>query len=368
MTGENADASPRSDPQVSHAEFLACRRFESLDGLRALSILAVIWHHTAATAFGGGLLAHMGTEGVTLFFAISGFLITTLLLRERHRTGLIDLRAFYVRRALRIFPLYYVVLMVYLVLVVVLERNSAVGGQFFRNLPYFLTYTSNWFVPLDGRVIFYFAWSLAAEEQFYLVWPALMNRLKTGARALVVIAAVTAVLIGIESLPVSDPFPGPDVRWFVTKVPLAIMLGVMAGLALDSPRGFSFLRPCVGSRSASVLWMLAVAAFGFLGAPRFVLHSAMVGLVISCVVNPRHCVAFALNWPPLAYVGKISYGMYLVHMLCKNLSVRILTKLSPEPGWSLIFLTTTVLAVVAAGLSFRFFESSFLSRKVAFER
>lgn len=93
----------------------------------------------------------------------------TLLLRERERNSKIDLKAFYIRRSLRIFPLYYGVLFLYMVLVSVLERDSTAGQAFFNNLIYFATYTSNLFVPLDGRVIFYFAWSLAAEEQFYLM-------------------------------------------------------------------------------------------------------------------------------------------------------------------------------------------------------
>uniref|UniRef100_UPI0025BF7B9B acyltransferase family protein n=1 Tax=Hydrogenophaga sp. TaxID=1904254 RepID=UPI0025BF7B9B len=140
-----------------HERFLALRRFDSLDGLRALAVIAVVWQHTAGKAFSGTPLATIGGEGVTLFFAISGFLITTLLLRERDRRGTIDLRAFYVRRTLRIFPIYYLTLLTYVVLVWTFERDSEAGQEFFSNLPYFFTYTSNWFVELKERTIFYFA-------------------------------------------------------------------------------------------------------------------------------------------------------------------------------------------------------------------
>jgi peptidoglycan/LPS O-acetylase OafA/YrhL len=108
----------------------------------------------------------VGAQGVSLFFASSGFLITTLLLREKARNSRIDLKAFYVRRSLRIFPLYYGVLLVHIALVTLLERDSVTGQAFYDNLIYFATCTSNLFVPLDGRVIFYFAWSVAAEEPF----------------------------------------------------------------------------------------------------------------------------------------------------------------------------------------------------------
>src|SRR5678816_1344035 len=88
--------------------YLGLERFPSLDGLRALSIVPVIWHHSTPRQLEGVL--GKGPLGVHLFFAISGFLITTLLLRERRATGAISIAGFYARRSLRIFPLYYAVL------------------------------------------------------------------------------------------------------------------------------------------------------------------------------------------------------------------------------------------------------------------
>lgn len=95
-------------PSNAHADFLRQRTFGSLDGLRAISIIGVVWHHTGADTGLRGMTR--GFLGVDLFFVISGFLIVSLLLRERRRTGAISLRAFYARRLLRIFPLYYGVL------------------------------------------------------------------------------------------------------------------------------------------------------------------------------------------------------------------------------------------------------------------
>lgn len=141
---------------ADHAAFH--NHFGSLDGLRALSVAAVIWQHS-----GGGMVAaewaQLGHHGVMLFFAISGFLITTLLRRERDRHGVINLRAFYARRALRIFPLYFAVLSIYVVLVFVLERRSKVGQDFFSNLVYFATYTTLWRRCCSGR-----SWSTWARS------------------------------------------------------------------------------------------------------------------------------------------------------------------------------------------------------------
>ena len=106
-----------------HDAYLARRYFGELDGLRALAIAMVVWNHSSSGAyrFGWGI-------GVKLFFTISGFLITTLLLRERDRTGTISLHDFYVRRVLRIFPLYFAVLGLYVVLVWFAERDPPARG------------------------------------------------------------------------------------------------------------------------------------------------------------------------------------------------------------------------------------------------
>ena len=102
--------------------FAAMRRFSALDGLRALSVIAVVWQHTSGSP--GPSFLQKGYLGVDFFFAISGFLITSLLLRERDGVGEISLRKFYARRALRIFPLYYLTLLAYIALIAATRRHS----------------------------------------------------------------------------------------------------------------------------------------------------------------------------------------------------------------------------------------------------
>src|SRR6478609_3641264 len=185
---------------TDHAEFLARRHFASLDGLRGMSIIAVVWHHTASRAFPNVAFLQHGDYGVALFFVISGFLITTLLIREKEAHGDISLRAFYARRALRIFPLYYAVLLAYTALVLVAERGTSAGAEFLGNLPYFVTYTNNYFVGNGDRVIFYFAWSLAAEEQFYLVWPFLEKRVRRSVCLFLLLILILFSIIEREAL------------------------------------------------------------------------------------------------------------------------------------------------------------------------
>ena len=158
-------------PLVEHAfeKYRDNRTFHSLDGIRALCILAVIWHHvptwTECTIFQRGFL------GVDMFFVLSGFLIVTLLLREKDRQHRISLKNFYIRRALRIFPIYYLVLFLVLLMYVATKASSSNAQMYYRKLPFLLTYTSNWVeISVANMGIM---WSLATEEQFYLLWPAI---------------------------------------------------------------------------------------------------------------------------------------------------------------------------------------------------
>jgi peptidoglycan/LPS O-acetylase OafA/YrhL len=354
--------------------FRSTSRFGSLDGLRALSVVAVIWHHTGAGYVAQGW-AQQGHLGVSLFFAISGFLITTLLLREKDRHGSVDLRAFYVRRALRIFPLYYAVLALYVVLVFVIERHGQEGREFFSNLPYFLTYTSNWFVALDGRTIFYFSWSLAAEEQFYLVWPPLMKRLGSRARSLAVVAAVLLLLLVASqwSLPaLLDAGRDAALRGVFDKVPLAIFAGVAAALLLHERSAFARCWPWLaGSRWHSAGWFAAAVAAALAPAAPWALPQLLFALLVaSCCVREDHVLGRFLRLPPLVYMGTISYGLYLLHVLCKNIVVKVAGWAGvavAQLGSGAFFLATLLLSLVVAGLSFKYFESPFLRMKGRFE-
>src|SRR5262245_51987988 len=150
--------------------------FSALDGLRGLSILLVLLHH--ATRFPGypllQTLQENGRYGVAFFFAISGFLICTLFLHEESKTGRIDLWKFYGRRTLRLLPLYYAVLLFQVILVFSLHEYSLANQQLFSDkLSSYIFYYSNW-LPTSTQGPFFCAWSLAVEEQFYLVFGLLL--------------------------------------------------------------------------------------------------------------------------------------------------------------------------------------------------
>jgi peptidoglycan/LPS O-acetylase OafA/YrhL len=342
----------------SHASYLQKRHFGSLDGLRAISITAVIWHHTAPK-WSGAILGYIGTYGVHLFFAISGFLITTLLLRERSRKGSIDLTAFYLRRTLRIFPLYFGVLAIYIVLVAFLEQGVLVRKEFFNNLIYFATYTSNLFVKLDGRVIFYFAWSLATEEQFYLIWPSILSKTETPSRAVTLLTVVLMVCI-------SDQLLGTG---FLSAIPVAIVGGALLATALHTERGFDLLKLFLGQRWSIFALILALVLLIVLWPPpEFIIHLLFVLIVGASVIRENHPLRVLFSCKPVRYIGSISYGMYMFHMLCEHIIVKMLEFLRWDAIGIEVFVLTFLLSVVVARLSFTYFESFFLNVKHKFER
>src|SRR5689334_7860712 len=134
---------------LAYQRYQQSRFFPALDGLRCVSILGVIAFHSGLT--NPSFFGRNGGLGVEFFFVISGFLITTLLLRERSDTGFISLKKFYIRRSLRIFPMYFTVLALYCVATLATDRHTPEGREFFHRLPIFFSFTSNWFIPRDGH-------------------------------------------------------------------------------------------------------------------------------------------------------------------------------------------------------------------------
>lgn len=361
-----ASGKPLAATPYSYDSYRKSAYFSSLDGLRCLSILAVIWAHTGFRIEGMNLPRH-GHLGVDLFFAISGFLITTLLLREREQWGQISLKAFYIRRSLRIFPLYYTIVIVYLLAVWLLERETFAGRQFFANLPYFLTYTSNWFVELEGRVIFYFAWSLATEEQFYLVWPTI-EKLLRGWRAVWLAILLLAVRELVGAAVAIGWLPGSHlIVVILMSVHPAILGGVVLAHLLHDERTFRIISVLIGERWAAPLMFTCLIAAVELGLPIGWVWFSMVMLVGSVAIRESNGLSFLLKWRPIAHIGLVSYGIYLMHMLSYNVVRQVLRAIGQDYEW-LWFPGTLVVATFAATISYRHYESWFLSLKGRFTR
>ena len=358
-------------PQTAYEVFWAVKRFGSLDGLRCFSIVVVLWHHSGIHF--DFPLFHRGQLGVHLFFAISGFLITSLMIRERARHNEIFLRKFYMRRSLRIFPLYYAVLLMYVVVVVLMERDTEDGREFFANLAAYATYTSNWFVRWNTgeRVIFYFAWSLAVEEQFYLTWPWIERFTKPRVKVTLLFGLITVVLanhLGLLLWLLPADSLGHRILWYIAP---CILLGVLSAYVMHHHRGFAVLHAAFGyawSAPALLLAVVGIASIERCGQVlEYVVYLSLVALVISCTIREDNGLARLLCLKPLVRMGTVSYGIYLMHMLCFNTIQMVGGKLGVTNVWAL-WIAGIMLVYAVAELSFHTFEQFFQNWKSRYTR
>jgi len=277
-----------------------------LDGLRGIAILVVLGAHAGVPGFSDG----GGGAGVTLFFVLSGYLITSLLLAEKSRWGAVDLRAFYTRRALRLFPALAAVLIVVVVLALTgLMPQSASEGVDYRVVVVgVICYMANW-VAVAGQSIGMLGhtWSLAVEEQFYILWPTLLLAgLRFGRQRLTLVLVLLIFLDTPYRLLLDldggfmHVFVGTDSRGD------ALLLGCV--LALLETRW----HPVAGWIGLVGVGALAATWPGDPGLGAQILFIPVAAIFSTLAV--AGCPA-ALAWRPLAFIGKISYGLYLWHGL-----------------------------------------------------
>jgi peptidoglycan/LPS O-acetylase OafA/YrhL len=294
-------------------------RIPCLDGLRAISIAIVFVEHICATGGyikAGGLwpaVGHMGMLGVDVFFTISGFLITLLLVREFERTDTICLKGFYTRRFLRLMPAMGVFLLTIFILHL-FGQSDATG----RNWLHMLTYTVN-FDPhprLGGHL-----WSLSIEEQFYFIWPLLLLSLgPRGGRTAAVVWLLAAPLLRFAVF----RFHPHDMGRFDTWTPFridCIAAGCLLGLLAGDPRFRRMTR--VGGRAAGLLTLAAAVVMvgGYLAGFRISIYEVTIGhsvraVCIAAIIwltinNTGSAWANLLETKAFVLVGVLSYSLYL---------------------------------------------------------
>ncbi len=280
-------------------------RIPSLDGIRAVSIALVMISHYGRDS-GHGDPFELGSLGVRIFFVISGFLITGLLLQEMEQEGHIHLLRFYFRRTLRIFPAFYF----YLACILLLASRGLAELSFRQALPA-LTYTSNYDMPSLWLIVH--TWSLATEEQFYLIWPAALM-LSGRRRGL-------AVLLGLLIIaPVSSHFLshrlGHEVPAFFNS---PIGIGCLLSLIRPSLHRNRLYRRWIHSHFGLVL-PFVVLATNSTALRRGGLADTALSLVLNlsialsldwAVVNHDGFIGRILNLGSVTYIGLLSYSLYL---------------------------------------------------------
>lgn len=318
--------------------------FPALDGVRAYCVLLVTYHHLKK---GDHILPFIdGHLGVDLFFIISGFLITTLLLRELHFTGRIDLRSFYVRRFFRIIPVYLFVLAIY-ILICQLPSQAEKWIQLKASLPYFLTLTNEYAVRIQESNVFMHTWSLGVEEKFYLLWPLLFFLLAHTARTRAIVLALGFVAVAIP------PFFGFH---YLAIAYFGLLMGCLMAVLLAgpySPRIFASV-----ARLPAIV-PLALFALGFYveylyEAGILVFSSCAIVFFIFLLSRPSW-LRTAHEWRPIVWLGRRSYSMYLIHVLALNV---IESKFPITSGLraALALAAAYALAALAADILYRLIE------------
>lgn len=334
--------------------------FKSLDGLRAISILLVLWHHVPlTTATHLAALQENGRYGVSFFFVISGFLITTLFLREQRANGHVALLSFYGRRALRLLPLYYLALGLQAALVLGLHLYTAENEVLFRTkLSSYIFYYSNW-LPSATAGPFFQAWSLAVEEQFYLVFGLLFFAARPPLIILLVSVALSTKIF------IYSVYGNVDVESTAWRIVFSyqepILWGVLMAFILNTPNGFKLFQPWLGQHWVMLGLGLLTAAWLFIDTistqsswDAQILYLLMSLVVASAVIRAE---TRFLELRFLTHVGKISYGIYLFHMFAISGVKRI-----PWGNHALVnFLFSTLIIIAAATLVFRYFEAPIIA-------
>lgn len=292
---------------MGYDEYRERRHIAALDGIRAVSVLLVFTSHPDYPYFWP---AFHGSAGVTIFFVLSGYLITTLALREESDTGRLDLRGFYLRRAFRIYPLFLGVFALYAVLILVLGMDSARRGVFLENVPYFLLgFPEHSILDPAVEVPFSLAWSLGIEEKFYLVWPLVgFVVLAGGLRRRIGFLLVVAVVATVVGFVLGRAFAGYA----------HIAFGCIVALLLHEPRWYERLRHL--GRPA-VLTVVAVLFAALLFGTAAVLKPTQLYVPFGLVVAALLCgiivtTSRGVGWlrsRPMVFLGRISYAFYLLH-------------------------------------------------------
>jgi len=312
------------------------KRIPSLDGLRAISITLVMlshlvkWKHVSLQHLGS-----YGDLGVQVFFVLSGYLITNLLVREYEQTATVSLREFYKRRAFRIFPAAFVFLAVVIVLYWQQMRWYHVAAA--------LLYVAN--MDITRPWIFGHLWSLSIEEQFYLLWPFALKKWERHKTAILlcVFLATPVFRTALYAFKVRNGLMG-SLPAFADQLAIGCLLAIFAARAPKIRRSLAL---------AMVLLAILAPWFPATSPPRtlfmlFVLRPLVNVSIAGVVLHVIQVPYKALNWMPIAWLGKISYSVYLwQELFCSNAKL--------HPGYWLILPT-----LVCACLSYYLVEQPML--------
>ncbi len=372
-------------------------RVPELDGLRGIAVLTVMIYHFSIVkrVTDSGIdaayykIAAMGWAGVDLFFVLSGYLITGILLEAKGNSQHY-FRSFYLRRVLRIFPLYYAYLAAFFVVLPFFANRMLGPGQLAQFVElekiqlWLWLYASNLWTFFEGvhtGLATSHFWSLAIEEQFYMVWPLVVFMLSRGAlrnTCVVLIGLAFFIRVGLDVA----GFEPHSIYTFTPSRMDTLLSGALLAILVQSPidnevltRVARWLLIALAPISFAILWYgggNAVDHVGIYTVGYSLLCACFASMVLLGVLGPPESrYTRFLRSPWLHFLGKYSYGLYVIHVIVRAVLVRVVGLPIPIGGtqlpWQLgFFLLCTAVTIVLALLSWHLMEKRFLALKKYF--
>jgi peptidoglycan/LPS O-acetylase OafA/YrhL len=365
--------------------------FPGLDALRFFAALSVIITHVELLkgAFGRSnwwkepMIFELGSLGVSFFFVLSGFLITYLLFREDYEFGKINIRKFYLRRIFRIWPLFYLVFLIgFFVLpyfdsinidYLQTEFESNFWGHFLSylfilpNLSYSIYGTP---VPHIGQ-----SWSIGVEEQFYLVWPLLFyffrNKIKTFVWLLVCTLLLKSIVLGLSLVVENSIMTSLKAFLAMSKIENMIIGAIGAWIYYNNKTKFLkiiYSSPLVLMSIVSIPLLIYFGPIILQDGYHIIYSISFLIIILNVSTNNR--ALLDLNHPFFNYLGKISYGIYMYHMMIIPIVIVILNRWLLE-SWVyniLVYTLSIGMTIVISALSYEYFESKFIALKHKFAK
>jgi peptidoglycan/LPS O-acetylase OafA/YrhL len=372
----SSDAAPTAVRGATEGDSGRLSHLTGLDGLRAIAVLAVLAYHAQVSQAPGGFL------GVEVFFVISGYLITALLLAEHRRTGRIDPVRFWLRRARRLLPALFLLLgttLAFAVFVMPEEiarlRVDALAAFAYVTNWHLIAGDQSYFETISRPSLFMHLWSLAIEEQFYLLWPVVLAVLlaagrRTGLAVTIVGAIGSAVWMAILFIPGTDPsrlYYGTDTRLTGLLLGAALAFVWVPVRAIDDagaavPRLWTSRRVgrladllgLVGLAGLAIFFVTADAFEPFLYRGGLLLVAIATIALIAGAVHPRSRLGPLLDRGPMRWIGTRSYGIYLWHWPIFTLT-RPDLDVTLDPA--VLLVVRFALTAIVAELSYRFVET-----------